>query len=276
MMNKVDIYDFPKAKGVVVCGDIHGDFTQLVHKCCVKYGMTDTLIVVAGDCGFGFEKAGYYETLYRKCDKQLSKANNWLVLIRGNHDNPAYFNLQPIRYQRWMTLPDYSVVKACGRTILCVGGATSIDRLWRISAKEYHLPNPDDPLSPNVFWRNESPFFDKEKLSMIDETCAVDVVITHTSPSFCELSSHQGLHDWAMRDESLMEDVKYERKVMDNLFKHLKENNHPLRHWFYAHYHQSWHAEIDGVQFNMLDIKELKVITPPPPSQPSPLPPAPL
>lgn len=258
MMNKVDIYDFPKAKGVVVCGDIHGDFTQLVHKCCVKYGMTDTLIVVAGDCGFGFEKAGYYETLYRKCDKQLSKANNWLVLIRGNHDNPAYFNLQPIRYQRWMTLPDYSVVKACGRTILCVGGATSIDRLWRISAKEYHLPNPDDPLAPNVFWRNESPFFDKEKLSMIDETCAVDVMITHTSPSFCELSSHQGLHDWAMRDESLMDDVKYERKVMDNLFKHLKEKNHPLRHWFYAHYHQSWHAEIDGVQFNMLDIMELK------------------
>ena len=86
-------------------------------------------------------------------------------------------------------------------------------------------------------------------------------MITHTSPSFCELSLHQGLHDWAMRDESLMDDVKYERKVMDNLFKHLKENNHPLHHWFYAHYHQSWHAEIDGVQFNMLDIMELKELS---------------
>ena len=46
--------NFPKAKGIVVSGDIHEDFTQLVFKCCVQYEMTDTLIIVAGDCGFGF------------------------------------------------------------------------------------------------------------------------------------------------------------------------------------------------------------------------------
>ena len=53
--------EFPHAKGIVVSGDIHGDITPLVYKCCTQYGMTDTLIVVAGDCGFGFEKLGYYE-----------------------------------------------------------------------------------------------------------------------------------------------------------------------------------------------------------------------
>ena len=257
-MKEENIYEFPQAKGVVVCGDIHGDFTQLAYKCCVQYGMTDTLIVVAGDCGFGFERPGYYEALYRKCNKRLSKANNWLVFIRGNHDNPAYFNFQPVRHRRWMTLPDYSVVKACGHTILCIGGATSIDRLWRMSVGEYHLPNPDEPLAPNVYWRNESPFFDKERLEMIDEECSLDTVVTHTSPSFCKLSSHQGLHDWAMRDENLMDDVKYERKVMDAVYAHLQAKGHPLRHWYYGHFHQSWHAEIDGVLFNMLDIMELR------------------
>lgn len=109
---------------------------------------------------------------------------------------------------------------------------------------------------------------------MIDEACAIDTVITHTSPSFCELSSHQGLHDWAMRDEGLLDDVKYERKVMDSLYTHLRERGHPLCRWYYAHFHQSWHTEIDGVIFNMLDIMELKEITPPPPSQPSLHPPA--
>ena len=38
-MKKTNIYEFPQAKGVVVSSDIHGDFTQLVYKCCVQYGM---------------------------------------------------------------------------------------------------------------------------------------------------------------------------------------------------------------------------------------------
>ena len=253
-----NFYEFPKAKSIVVSGDIHGDFTQLVFKCCVQYGMTETLIIVAGDCGFGFERPGYYENLYKKCVKKLSKANNWLLFVRGNHDNPAFFNLEPIRHQRWMTLPDYSLVKACGHTILCVGGATSIDRLLRMTSKYYHQPNPSDPLAPNLYWKDEAPFFDKVRLDAIDELCAIDTVITHTSPSFCELSSHQGLEQWAEHDEDLLNDVKNERKVMDDLHAYLYAKNHPLRYWFYGHFHQSWHAEIDGILYNMLDIMELR------------------
>lgn len=258
--NEMDklVFEFPKAKGIVVSGDIHGDFTQLVFKCCDQYSMTDTLIIVAGDCGFGFDRPGYYENIYKKCNKKLSKVNTWLLFIRGNHDNPAYFNLQPIKYRRWMTLPDYSVVKACGHTILCVGGATSIDRLLRITAKNYHLPNPNEPLAPNVYWKNEQPYFDRTRLDTIDESCAIDTVITHTLPSFCELSSHQGLESWAEHDDTLMYDVHYERKVMDDIQTYLYVKNHPLRYWYYGHFHQSWHAEIDGVQYNMLDCMELR------------------
>lgn len=261
-------YEFPKAKAIVVSGDIHGDFTQLVFKCCVQYGMTDTLIVVAGDCGFGFERPGYYEGIYKKCSARLSKTNNWLVFIRGNHDNPAYFrsalplgsskNLLPIKHRRWMTLPDYSIIKACGHTILCVGGATSIDRMLRMNAKGYHLPNPKEPLAPNVYWADEGPVYDEQQLDVIDNAFAIDTVITHTSPSFCELSSHQGLQDWAAHDLTLLEDVERERKVMDNLHAYLYSKNHPLSYWFYGHFHQSWHCEIDGVQYNMLDIMELR------------------
>jgi len=64
-----------------------------------------------------------------------------------------------------MTLKDYSVIKACGHTILCVGGATSIDRALRMASRQYHIPNPDDPFMSNVYWPNEIPEFDKARLS---------------------------------------------------------------------------------------------------------------
>ena len=60
--------------------------------------------------------------------------------------------------------------------------------------------------------------------------------------------------------DDLLDDVKRERKVMDDLYAYLYSKSHPLRQWFYGHFHQSWHCEIDGVQFNMLDCMELREI----------------
>lgn len=99
------------------------------------------------------------------------------------------------------------------------------------------------------------------KLDAIDKIiCAIDTVITHTSPSFCELSSHQGLHEWAEHDLSLIEDVERERKVMDQIHDYLYVKNHPLQNWYYGHFHQTWHAEIEGIKYNMLDCMELREI----------------
>ena len=258
MNGKDDIFDFTDARNIVFSGDIHGEFNELVHKCCVQYGMTDTLVVVAGDCGFGFEKPGYYENVYKRNRERLSKANNWMVFVRGNHDNPAYFNDCPIRHSRWMTVPDYSVVKACGHAILCVGGAISVDRSYRLSDPRHHFPKPDKPLERNVYWANEYPIFKADKLDALGESCSIDTVVTHTAPSFCEVISRSGLANMAIRDENLMDHVRYERQVMDKILECLKAKKHPLRHWFYGHFHQSWHQEIEGIQYNMLDIMELR------------------
>lgn len=251
-------FEFPDAKSIVVSGDIHGDFMELVYKCCVQYGMKDTLIIVAGDCGFGFDKPGYYENLFNRCRERLAKANNWLAFVRGNHDNPAYFRLGLIKHKRWMTIPDYSILNACGHAILCVGGAISIDRTYRMNSKYFHFQNPDEPLASNVYWPDEIPVFDKANLDAIEDK--IDTVITHTAPSFCELTSHQGPQDWAIRDEDLMIDVKHERKVMDDILDYLRAKNHPLKQWLYGHFHQSWHQEIDGVKYNMLDCMELREV----------------
>ena len=73
-----------------------------------------------------------------------------------------------------------------------------------------------------------------------------------------ETLEKSGIANMAIRDEYIMAHVKYERQVMDKILNYLKTKNHPLHHWFYGHFHQSWHQEIDGVQYNMLDIMELR------------------
>lgn len=155
MSNKMLTFNYTDAKCIVICGDIHGDFEEMVFKLCVQYGMTDTLLIVAGDCGFGFEKPGYYEQIFSKVSRRLTKANNWIVMIRGNHDDPAYFQEQRIQHERFRCIPDYSIVTACGHTILCIGGAISIDRTYRLAADSRpHC------AQTACYWADEMPRFD--------------------------------------------------------------------------------------------------------------------
>lgn len=88
---------------------------------------------MAGDCGFGFEKKEYYEQMVRRNTKRMNQANNWIVFVRGNHDNPAYFDGTTFNYKRFIAVPDYTILQACNHSILCVGGAISIDRIYRIN-----------------------------------------------------------------------------------------------------------------------------------------------
>lgn len=117
-MNTFHTYTFPEAKNIIICGDIHGEFNSLIYKLCIQYQLTDTLLIVAGDCGFGFEKPGYYENVFKRNSARLSKANNWIVMVRGNHDDPSYFNKEKIKHERCRTIPDYSIIQACGHNIL--------------------------------------------------------------------------------------------------------------------------------------------------------------
>lgn len=256
MSNSTSLYEFTDARGIVVAGDIHGDFEALVYKCCVQYQMTDTLIIVAGDCGFGFQRPGYYEDLYMRLSGRLAKTNNWLVFVRGNHDNPAYFDGKQINLKRWKAVPDYSVLKACGHNILCVGGAVSVDRNWR--RYENYIDYGFGDLNPFVYWPDEKPVYDQARMEVISEACTIDTVITHTAPSFCEKQSRADMQDWLVKDEDLLQDIKEERRTMDRLLSFLMGHHHPVDQWYYGHFHQSWHSEIDGVRYHMLDCLELR------------------
>ena len=249
------LFEYPEAKQIIVSGDIHGDFRTLVFKLCVQYECTDTLLIVAGDCGFGFEKPAYYEQVYNSIAGRLKKANNWIVLMRGNHDDPAYFEEERINHLRWRTIPDYSIISAAGHHLLCIGGATSIDRYDRMKQDaRYHIKD------VSCYWPDEAPKYRSEEIESISEYIKIDSVISHTAPSFCELTSHVGLESWAELDETLIDDVNAERITMDRIYQSLKEHSHPILKWYYGHFHQSWNGLIEGTQFSMLDIMEFKAL----------------
>ena len=235
---------FPEAKTIIVSGDIHGDFNQLVFKLCIQYKLTDTLLIVAGDCGFGFEKKEYYEQMVRRNTKRMNQANNWIVFVRGNHDNPAYFEGTTFSYKRFIAVPDYTILQACNHSILCVGGAISIDRNYRINEwnkRKYRVhsnESQENDISRNLYWQNEVPVYD----------------------AHCELFSKSNLNQWAENDSSLLKDVQSERKTMDMILHHLKTDNHPVNHWYYGHFHQNWHSAIDGILYQMLDIMEFSQV----------------
>ena len=251
-------FNYPEAKQVIVSGDIHGDFRTLVFKLCIRYGCTDTVLIVAGDCGFGFDKPGYYEQVYNHVAGRLRKANNWIVFIRGNHDDPTYFTEERINHPRWRTVPDYSIITAAGLHLLCIGGATSVDRYERMKLNaRYHVAD------VAYYWPDEAPVFKPDELAAIPEEIKIDAVITHTAPSFCALNTHVGLESWAEWDPTLLEDVSAERTTMDQIYQCIKDNGHPLQKWYYGHFHQSWNALIDGTQFSMLDIMEFKEVSAP-------------
>ena len=47
---------------------------------------------------------------------------------------------------------------------------------------------------------------------------------------------------------------------MDDIYNYLYTKNHPLGYWYYGHFHESWHEQINDTMFHLLDIMELREI----------------
>jgi len=114
----------------------------------------------------------------------------------------------------------------------------------------------ENDISRNLYWNNEAPIYDTDKMNTISANFLIDTFVTHTVPSHCKLFSKSNLNQWAENDSSLLEDVQSERKTMDMILYHLKTDNHPVSHLYYGHFHQSWHSAIDEILYQMLDIME--------------------
>ena len=72
-----------------VVGDLHGNFNDLLSML-KRYSMTDTSVIVAGDCGIGFTSLEGDKYALSKLNKYCGKNKCVVYFVRGNHDKPQY------------------------------------------------------------------------------------------------------------------------------------------------------------------------------------------
>lgn len=254
----MELYIIPEAfKRVYVCGDIHGDFKRLIGQI-QKLNLEKSVLIVAGDCGIGFEECRYYRLLYEGLHEFLKERQILILLVRGNHDDPDYFDDKKIDYDFMKAIPDYSVIQTNDRNILCVGGAISVDRESR---KEWlltqRIKGRED--ARRIYWRTETPLFDSQALAFIVKRgIKIDTVITHSAPAICTPPLKKNFYDFVLLDDLLEKDVFDERQTLDRLRQALIEDHHPLRYWYYGHFHASHTEFIDDTTFILLDIQEIR------------------
>jgi len=251
-------------KNICFVGDMHGNFKSIPYM--MKHtGFRDTAYIFCGDIGFGFDKPEYYSQIFNRINRTASKFNCECCFIRGNHDDPSYFDNKKINRKYFKAVSDYTVIQSPTHNILCVGGATSIDRAHRkgvmnenaVRYKIYHGCTLEEAErnTPKFYWPDEAPVYNEDALNEIrDSGIKIDIVATHTSPSFAKPLTKDGIIKWLRVDEGLEEEVDNERKVMDSIYNKLKNDSHPVTKWFYGHYHYHSYEVIDNIEFIMLDM----------------------
>lgn len=223
---QISVIELESIENLYVCGDIHGEFAELITNI-ERYGIQNSAVILLGDCGFGFHNPGYYPHIYnKKLKKKLDKYNNIILCIRGNHDDPRYYDDPEFipDLPRIKTLPSNTLLKVLGYNILCIGGAISIDRVDRIE-DDKKRPNLKHPLS---YWENERIDYIEDIESI---NCRVDIVLSHTAP----ISYDPPLFRDSKMDEELWEDILESRNYLEKINSGIK----PKR-WYYGHFHNSY------------------------------------
>lgn len=220
-------------------GDIHGNFQPIVAVCLNNETKEPISLIQVGDFGAGFhydfeEKMDYLNEI-------LVEHNVKLFVMRGNHDDPKFFNGDyTSTWSNINFIQDYTTLFIEGKHILFIGGAISIDRLQR---------------QRNISWWEDEVFVaDLEKAAKCSN---VDIVVTHTAPSFSFPTGFNWLvHSFAANDHTLLHELTIERCKVDDVYNEIMKNN-KVEKWFYGHFHTSNKERRDDVDFILLGINEV-------------------
>jgi hypothetical protein len=221
-------------KPLLFLGDHHGNWNELFYILDRKK-VENCNVISVGDLGIGFKYKKEYEyDLAKKLDVSFKEKNINFYGVRGNHDDPYFFKEKNrICWDNFELIEDYTVMEYNGKKIQFIGGAVSIDRTARKEDISY--------------WKGEAVNFNKDKCEK------VDVLVTHTAPSWCFPQHFNELvYGWAREDAYLLEDLTNERAVMDEIFKICVPSFH-----LYGHFHSSWTENINNCTHKLLNINEI-------------------
>jgi predicted phosphodiesterase len=222
-----------KDKPILFLGDHHGAWLQLFDILDAKK-ISDCYLISVGDSGIGFTDNENQKKMINYLDYEFKERNIIFMAIRGNHDDPSFFvGENRIQLNNFELIEDYTIMEYNGKKIQFIGGAVSIDRTARKEGISY--------------WEEEVLNFERDKCE------EVDILITHTAPSWCfPQQFNEMVYGWAREDAYLLEDLTDERAIMDEICKLCKPKIH-----LYGHFHSSWTERVNGCVHKLLDINEI-------------------
>ena len=226
-------------KDIYFCGDLHGNLEYLKY-IINNYHLTDSVIFICGDVGLGFQPK-WERSMIDFINKKLVATNCYIIGVRGNHDDPLCFQDIDLvkdngQSRNWLNVPDYTIVHVLNQNILCVGGGTSIDRMYRLEMGYGYWSNETIQYQPKV-------------------TEHIDIICSHSAPSFCyPVDKGDIVFQFAQSDPKLLEDLDNERKLLDCIYDDYKDD---VTHWYYGHFHKSQMQLINKTTFKLLNIAEI-------------------
>lgn len=165
---------------VYVTGDIHGDPERIVQFCLsMKPRRSDTIIIL-GDVAANYTGGARDEWVKQTLEKL--KLN--ILCIHGNHEmRPSTIETYKLKewkgglvwyeeaYPHLLFAKDGEIYTIEGKTYIAIGGAYSVDKLYRIE-RNYS------------WWADEQPSDEIKAYvdSQIDKFKSVDYVLSHTCP----------------------------------------------------------------------------------------------
>jgi hypothetical protein len=220
-------------KPIYILSDIHGKWDSLFRKI-DHYGIKDCHLLSVGDIGVGFLP-------HEKQLRQLDYANIFFKArgisfmgIRGNHDAPFYFKGENrVVLSHLELLGDYTYKTINDQKFLFVGGAISVDRMYRKEGISY--------------WKDEVFVLDESKI----EEC--DVLITHSAMNWIGPVDKQNIALFCAKDPTLWDECVAERLAHNHLFELAKP-----KYSYHGHFHINETRVVDGCK--AMIIEELGIV----------------
>jgi UDP-2,3-diacylglucosamine pyrophosphatase LpxH len=224
-MNNSDIF---------IIGDIHGYWDTIFSRINL-IDLKDCTLIGVGDLGIGFVDSAKQERQFKHLNDFFSSRNINFIGIRGNHDDPSYFN-GDVKYSHFTLLPDYTTMTLNDKEFMFVGGAVSVDRIRRKDGVSY--------------WKDEIFILDQSKIKRCD------VLITHSAPTWNGPFDKVGIETYLSADETLWKECVEERKAHDILIKLCGAKKH-----YCGHFHKYYLTEHEGCVSRILEEHEIILST---------------
>lgn len=219
---------------IYFCGDLHGDLSVL-HSW--NGSEENSTLIQVGDFGYG--------TTYNravKLGKRAKERGNQIYVIRGNHDNPVWFDGRKLGNLQF--LPDYSTLNYGGKKFLFIGGGISLDRTRRKPNTEYFFG--EEVFVNEEFFNHNSDF---------------DILVTHVAPrrvtGLLPPSESPNVIRWARDDWGLLRSLKEEEEKISKIGELTFKDSKKEKRWYYGHFHKSIPFKDGDFFYRGLDVNEI-------------------